>query len=139
MIERTGELAYNWKIHEGDGDVSVQWYFFERSALPVAIQTWELDPGQSEGMHVHPETRPLEEFYMVLQGEARMRLDDETHILGPGDAVLAKVGQNHDLINSGSERLRILVIWGQPGEVDWSFYEMGRFTRKALAGAAANS
>jgi mannose-6-phosphate isomerase-like protein (cupin superfamily) len=61
-----------------------------------------------------------------------MRVDDETHELGPGVAVLAPAGSEHDLCNAGTTPLTVVVIWGPPSEpVDPSRYGTGRAARAA--------
>lgn len=47
-----------------------------------------------------------------------MHVDDERHELGPGDAVLAPVGSQHDLRNTGTGTLTVVVVWGRPGTAD---------------------
>lgn len=131
MIERSGETAFDYRLHGGDGLTRIQWYFLDRSQLPVAVQMWELPPGGTEGMHAHPAEEPLEELYVVLEGKAAMRLDDEVCDLGPGDAVLAPVGSDHDLRNTGDAPLKLLIVWGKPGPVDWSAYGTARAARNA--------
>lgn len=131
MIERAGETAFDYRLHGGEGDSRFQWYFLDRSRLPVAVQQWELSPGASEGMHAHPAERPLEELYLVVDGKARMRVDGETHDLGPGDAVLAPVGSDHDLSNTGDTVLRVVVVFGEPAPADWSAYGMTEAARAA--------
>jgi mannose-6-phosphate isomerase-like protein (cupin superfamily) len=51
-----------------------------------------------------------------------MRAGAERHELFVGDSVLAPVGVSHDISNVGTESLRVLVVWGPPGEVDFSAY-----------------
>ncbi|HET8600893.1 MAG TPA: cupin domain-containing protein [Segeticoccus sp.] len=137
MLERAGETAFDHDMHHGALPMRVQWYFLDRSRLPVAVQLWELPPGGSEGMHAHPDDEPLEELYLVIEGSARMRVDEEEHDLGPGDAVLAPVGAEHDLRNTGSRPLKVLVVWGRPSAepVDWSPFGTARGSRAARAAA----
>lgn len=101
----------------------MQSHFVDELKMPVVIQTWELPPGGSEGMHSHDagETA-LEEFYLVLQGSAHMQVGAEHYELHPGDSVLAPVGVEHDLRNAGEDVLRVLTVWGPPGEADFSAY-----------------
>ena len=115
MIEQSGEHAFDYTLHNGNGSGRVQWHFLDASRLPVAVQTWELPPGASEGMHVHdPREQPLDELYVVLTGSGRMHVDDDTHDITVGDSVLAAAGSRHDLENTGPDPLRLLVIWGKP-------------------------
>ncbi|MDI3405651.1 cupin domain-containing protein [Streptomyces cavernicola] len=134
MIERAGEGDFDYALHEGSPDTRIQWYFHDRTRLPVAVQSWTLAPGGREGMHAHGEGRPLEELYVVVEGSAVMRVDDVEYRLGPGDAVLAPPGAQHDVRNTGEGSLRLLVVWGPPGEVDFSAF--GSYRAAAAAWAA---
>jgi mannose-6-phosphate isomerase-like protein (cupin superfamily) len=131
MIERANETAFDWPVYDSDNLIGTQWYFLEESALPVAIQAWMLEPGQSEGGHTHDEDHPLEEFYLVISGEAEVTLEGEKSILGPGDAILAKTGVDHDIRNSGSAPLHLIVVWGKPGTTEWESFRMGKAAKKA--------
>ncbi|EMY36202.1 cupin domain-containing protein [Arthrobacter crystallopoietes BAB-32] len=134
MLERRGSFAFDYDLHGGTAPVRMQWLFHNQSTLPVAVQVWELPPGGSEGMHAHPaDSCPLEELYIVIEGTARMHLDGERHDLAAGDALLAPVGSEHDLANTGMSKLRVLVVWGEPGVADYSSF--GSF---AAAQAARN-
>ena len=133
MLERSGDHDFDYALHEGS-PVRVQWHFHGQSELPVAVQTWELPPGGFEGMHAHSENDlALEEIYIVLEGAGRMRVDAETFDLAAGDSVLARVGTNHDLRNTGNGPLKMLVIWGKPGEADYSNFGSARLARAARA------
>lgn len=132
MIERAGEHAFDYALHGGRGSMRMQWHFFEESRLPVAVQTWRLPPGASEGRHTHdPEVQPLDELYLVLHGTGRMHVDGAVHDLEAGDAVLAEAGVDHDLINTGDDELQVLVVWGEPGVSDWSAFGTAQAARRA--------
>ena len=133
MLERAGSTAFDYDMHGGADLTRVQWYFLDETRLPVAVHLWELPPGGAEGMHSHGEDEPLEELYLVVEGSARMRVGDETHELGPGDAVLAPVGSEHDLRNTGQTTLKVVVIWGRPAEADWSPFGTAKAARQARA------
>lgn len=135
MLERAGTGSFDYALHGGESTARIQWYFRERSTLPVAVHVWELEPGASEGMHAHDHERPLAELYLVIEGEATMHVGAEVVTLGPGDAVLAPVDTEHDLANTGDTTLKVVVIWGPPGTADWSGYG----TARAASEAAKNS
>lgn len=136
MLERSGEGAFDYDLHGGTGLTQMQWYFLERSQLPVAVQMWELPPGGSEGMHTHSDDKPLEELYLVIEGSASMRVDGDTTDLGPGDAVLAPVGSDHDLRNTGDGTLKVVVVWGKPAPADWSGFGSAKAARDSHASEA---
>ena len=132
MIERAGEHAFDYPLHGGNGSIRMQWHFLDASRLPVAVQTWELPPGASEGMHAHDaQQQPLDELYLVLAGTGRMHVDDETYDIAAGDGVLAPAGTWHDLANTGSGPLRLLVVWGEPESTDWSGFGSAQAARSA--------
>ncbi|GAA4380550.1 cupin domain-containing protein [Paeniglutamicibacter cryotolerans] len=120
MLEKRGEHSFDHELH-GGSRMRVASHFAGSMTLPVAVQTWELPPGGSEGLHAHgvgPDA--VEEFYLVVSGTASMRLGELVHELEAGDCVLAVPGVEHDLRNTGAGTLRMLVIWGPPGNADLS-------------------
>lgn len=122
MFEENGAHRFDYPLHEGT-TTRIQFHFADSMGLPVAIQTWELAPGGYEGMHVHePGEQALEEFYLVLEGTATMRVGEDEHDLTPGDSILAQAGVPHDVKNTGTGVLRLLVVWGKPGSKDFSNY-----------------
>lgn len=95
-----------------------------------------LAPGAYEGMHAHDEPA-LEEIYLVLSGRARIRQEGATHLLGPGDALRAPAGVEHDLACEGDEPLQVLVAWGPTGHFDMSGF--GSYRRAISARDAASA
>lgn len=133
MLEPRGENTFEYSLHEGT-KTRMQFHFADEMAMPVAIQTWELPPGGHEGMHSHdPAELALEEFYLVLEGTAAMRVGDDEHELVAGDSVLAPVGVPHDLRNTGTGTLRVLVVWGEEGHKDFSSFGSLAAARRARA------
>jgi mannose-6-phosphate isomerase-like protein (cupin superfamily) len=66
----------------------------------------ENDPGEGPGLHRHP----YPETWVVLEGEARIRIGDaELHAV-VGDTVTGPAMVWHAFTNSGTGRLRILCI-----------------------------
>ena len=64
--------------------------------LPVGGATQE---------HFHPRT---EEIYYITRGTGKMRIENETRDVKPGDAIAIPPGKKHKLWNTGSEGLRLL-------------------------------
>lgn len=96
-------------IHEGVGNI------FARQVLQGAdsemgilfLHDNLMEPGASIGNHPHTDS---EEIYFVLEGHGTYYLDGEPKSMGPGDVALIKPGHSHGLVNSGSTRLRLLVL-----------------------------
>ena len=117
MYYKTSESAVtklSQAIHEGDGEIIRTPFFGDVSRLPVRFDIWELEPGVSEGSHVHEGESALEEFYYFIEGEGLMWADGEDIPVKAGDAVLAPEGSDHGLRNTGSRSLKLLIIWGKP-------------------------
>lgn len=114
------ELRHQEAIHAGVGTIVRKLFFREQSRLPVRFDLWELAPGVSEGDHSHGGTgnddngHPLEEIYYFLQGHGMMRIADEEVAVGPGDAILVPPGVVHGLYNTGTEPLRLVLLFGEP-------------------------
>jgi mannose-6-phosphate isomerase-like protein (cupin superfamily) len=64
------------------------------------------EPGQGPDLHRHP----YPETWVVLEGEARITIGDDTLHAGEGDTATAPAEQWHGFKNCGSRRLRILCI-----------------------------
>ena len=64
--------------------------------VPVGCSTTE---------HYHIRT---EEIYYITQGQGRIRIDEETREVSPGDAIAIPPGRRHKLWNTGNEPLRLL-------------------------------
>ncbi len=64
-----------------------------------------LPAGGSTQEHYHPKA---EEIYYITHGAGRMRIENETHEVKPGDAIAIPPGKRHKLWNTGTETLRLL-------------------------------
>ncbi|MEM9444367.1 MAG: cupin domain-containing protein [Verrucomicrobiota bacterium] len=64
-----------------------------------------LKPGCATAEHYHP---MAEEIYYILEGKARMRIEDEEQEVGPKDAIAIPPGKRHKIWNLGEEPLVFL-------------------------------
>ncbi len=64
-----------------------------------------LPPGGSTTPHRHVKT---EEIYYILEGQARMQVDQEIATVAPGDAIAIPPGAVHQITNAGSTPLKFL-------------------------------
>ena len=103
-------------LHDGDGAVKARRIFPDGSRLPIKIAVWTLEPGVSEGSHVHEGDRALEEIYYFLQGSGTMWVDDEVVPVRAGDAVMVPPRADHGFRNTGDSNLKLLIVWGEPSE-----------------------
>lgn len=75
----------------------------ERSML----DTYCLLPGQQQKLHAHDAN---DKYYIVWQGSAKVTVGNETRQVAPGDLVLARAGEAHQIANDSDSPLIALVI-----------------------------
>jgi uncharacterized cupin superfamily protein len=89
-------------------------------AQTLGARFWRLHPGQASTKHRHFETH---ELYVLIEGEGRMRVDDEVITLDPLSAVLVEPEHTRQLFNDTDVDALWLVI-GAPREGVTSTVEM---------------
>ena len=55
---------------------------------------------------------PMEEIYIIQTGRGQMQVGHEVCEVEPGDAIHIPIGLFHELTNTGTEELTILVVAG---------------------------
>jgi quercetin dioxygenase-like cupin family protein len=68
-------------------------------------------PGQSQNAHTHDDQ---DKIYYVLEGAGRFSLGDDEERLTAGEALVARAGVRHGLVNDGSVPLLVLVVVAPP-------------------------
>ncbi len=66
-----------------------------------------LPPGRSSDKHYH---RVSEESYYILQGTARIEIDERIFALAPGEACLIVPLERHQIFNTGEDELEFIAI-----------------------------
>ncbi len=91
----------------------------------------QYEPHGVAGPHDHP----LEEAYIILDGEVLARFDGEEHMLGPGDVAWAGVGCVHEFHNHSENRVRWLETASPqpPGRHAYRFRRDWAYLEDALA------
>jgi quercetin dioxygenase-like cupin family protein len=79
----------------------------ERSQLDLYC----VAPGQSQRAHTHADQ---DKIYYVIEGSGRFSLGAETLALAAGEALVARAGVEHGLVNNGAEPLLVLVVVTPP-------------------------
>lgn len=85
------------------------WFF--RNALgceQLGLTLLELEPGNSGKQHDHAGS-DHEEVYLVVDGEVTVEVDDETVVLGTGEALRVDPETTRRVSNRGDERARVVV------------------------------
>jgi len=68
-------------------------------------------PGQSQKPHRHDDQ---DKIYYVVEGTGRFTLGEKEEALAGGDALVARAGVEHGLVNDGPDPLLILVVVTPP-------------------------
>jgi uncharacterized cupin superfamily protein len=80
-------------------------------AKSMGARLWRLRPGQASTRHRH---RKEEEFYVLLEGRGRARIDDELLTLAPHDTLLVEPSSIRQLFNDTDEDQLWLVVGAPP-------------------------
>ncbi len=91
----------------------------EGSATRHSLAYVVIPPGCSSRPHYHP---IAEETYYILQGRARLVINDIEYLLTPGDAVLITPPERHQIFTEGDEELHFIVACAPPWEPTNSVY-----------------
>jgi mannose-6-phosphate isomerase-like protein (cupin superfamily) len=74
----------------------------------VQMVNWaSLPVGKSFAPHYHED---MQEIFVIVQGEARIAVGEETTLLRRGDAVLIDPREVHEMWNNGTEAVEYLAI-----------------------------
>lgn len=82
-------------------------------ASRLGARLWRLAPGQASTRHRHIEQ---EELYVLLEGEGRVRVDEELLTLLPLDTLLVTADSTRQLFND-TEREQLWLVVGAPPEL----------------------
>jgi mannose-6-phosphate isomerase-like protein (cupin superfamily) len=74
----------------------------------VQMINWaRLPVGSSFRAHYHED---MEETFILIQGQAEMRIEQTTLMLGPGDTVIVAPREVHTMKNIGPEAVEYIVV-----------------------------
>jgi len=73
-----------------------------------------LAPGEEIGEEVHH----LDQFFRFESGDGKVMIDGVTHDVKDGDAVIVPEGARHNVVNTGSDALKLYTIYAPPNHKD---------------------
>lgn len=75
-----------------------------------------LQPNEEIGKEVHTVT---DQFFRFEQGEGKVLINGEEHVVKDGDAIIVPAGSEHNVINTSSEKqLKFYTIYSPPHHKD---------------------
>jgi len=73
-----------------------------------------LKAGEEIGMEMHT----LDQFFRVEKGEGKAVIDGVEHEIRDGSAIVVPAGNNHNIINTGSQEMKLYTIYSPPNHRD---------------------
>jgi mannose-6-phosphate isomerase-like protein (cupin superfamily) len=74
-----------------------------------------LEPGEEIGLETHDEN---DQFFRFEAGEGTVTIDGNVHQVSDGVAVIVPAGAEHNVVNTGSERLKMYTLYSPPHHKD---------------------
>jgi mannose-6-phosphate isomerase-like protein (cupin superfamily) len=78
-----------------------------------------LQPGEEIGEEVHHDR---DQFFRFETGKGEVLIDGKTNPVKADDGVVVPAGANHNVINTGTEPLRLYTIYGPPEHIDGTIH-----------------
>ena len=76
-------------------------------------------PGEEIGMEVHPQ---VDQFFRIEEGQAKVVIDGEEHEVDEGFAIIVPAGSQHNVINTGSNPLKLYTLYSPPNHPDGTIH-----------------
>lgn len=108
LVEHDADVAVRQGgPHEGLGESTGYVFFDSAEDLRFSFRKRVLHPGATIGPHPHNK----DEVYYIISGKGLMTIDGVDFEVGPGDAMLTRVGSSHALVQQGDEDLVLIVVF----------------------------
>ena len=78
-----------------------------------------LKPGEDIGSEVHPN---VDQFFRFEVGQGKVVIDGQETPVRDGSAVVVPAGRRHNVINTGSEPLKLYTIYSPPNHPDGTIH-----------------
>ena len=96
--------------HEGGGDTTVFPFFATAPDFKMAFRKRILHQGSTIGYHV----QDFDEVYYILSGAGEYTLNGVTRPVGPGTALLTRVGDSHGLRPASDSEVALIIAYPTP-------------------------
>lgn len=74
----------------------------------------DLKPGEEIGKEKHG----ADQFFRVEAGKGKSYVDDQVYDIADGDCVIVPAGAMHNIVNVGSDSLKLYTIYSIPNHID---------------------
>ena len=91
------------------------------TAAHMQLVLMALKPSEEIGMEVHPDN---DQFFRFEEGEGKVIIDGEEHVVGNGFAVIVPAGSQHNVINtSATQPLKLYTIYAPAHHPDGTIHK----------------
>lgn len=77
-------------------------------------------PNEEIGMEVHPQ---VDQFFRFEKGQGKVIIDGEETVVSDGFAVIVPAGSQHNVINTGTEALKLYTLYSPPNHPDQTIHK----------------
>ena len=79
-----------------------------------------LGPSEDIGMEMHPD---VDQFFRIDAGSGKVVINGTEHKISNGSAIVIPAGAKHNVINDGTEDLKIYSIYSPPHHADKTIHK----------------
>ncbi len=81
----------------------------------IQLVLMSIQPGEDIGAEIHDDR---DQFFRFEKGEGEVWIDGVANPVKADDGVIVPAGAEHNVVNTGSEPLRLYTIYGPPEHID---------------------
>ncbi|MCC7304190.1 cupin domain-containing protein [bacterium] len=85
----------------------------------MQLVVMSLQPGEEIGVEVHPN---VDQFFRVEEGLATVIINGEEQIIVDDDVVIVPAGAEHNIINTGTEVVKLYTIYAPPNHPEGTIH-----------------
>jgi mannose-6-phosphate isomerase-like protein (cupin superfamily) len=86
----------------------------------MQLVVMSLQPGEEIGVEVHPN---VDQFFRVEEGLATVIINGEEQIIVDDDVVIVPAGAEHNIINTGTEVVKLYTIYAPPNHPEGTIHK----------------
>lgn len=101
----------------------------------VQIVLMSIPVGEEIGL----ETHPADQTTFIVAGEARVVIDGHSTKAGPNHLVVVPKGAEHNIVNKGSETLKLFSVYAPPAEPEGAAFKTKADAEEAEKGLLAKA
>lgn len=86
----------------------------------IQLVLMAIQPGEEIGEEVHDDR---DQFFRFETGSGEVWIDDVANQIKADDGVIVPAGSKHNVVNTGSEPLRLYTVYGPPEHIEGTIHK----------------